>query len=235
MLLSALDVRLIVLAGLVGLVWQPSPAQAAAATKTADTPLGHCIADNRQALEELNAELAAARRREVLNPVGVARLQGLQAQLDKLRGARDPRTLVDCEAATQVLAEQAERLQRRKGAAQAPAASSPAAPAPAAARAPTPVAAPAPASAPAATLAQTRACLTTQANAFNDMARRFNGLTEPGRMAQDRLTELQKLGERLAQMQRILATPGTPAFDCVRTGAEMAAARAELDRLASGN
>lgn len=82
-----------------------------------DTPLSRCVAGNRDKLAEMADALEAAHKRHRINPVLVARLRTLEADLGGLRARvpKDSRNLKDCELLTQALSSEQDRLPRIAG------------------------------------------------------------------------------------------------------------------------
>lgn len=93
---------------------QPARKPAAA---PADSPLARCVTANRQALIDIDQGLESARRRHVTSPLVITRLQALQVQLTKVKEAqpRSARGLADCEAATEAIATERDRLGKIAG------------------------------------------------------------------------------------------------------------------------
>lgn len=222
----------------------PLPLLLAALTSTAalaqagkPSPQAECTATNREKHAELLQELDAARKRSVMNPVLVSRLQTFEQQQAKLREAlrRTARNEAECEQIAGQIEAEAERLAKMLGneaAAAAPAASPPApvaAPAPSArALAAAPAAPPPPAPPPPVDLT----CL-------NGVAQDFNGvvqtLVEARRDARAPESELEPLAQRLnALRERTAATmqqPQPTREQCDALARELAREREALQRV----
>jgi hypothetical protein len=84
----------------------------------ADTPLSRCVAGNREKLAEWAEAMESANNRHRINPVLVSRLRTLEADMATLRNrmAKDSRNLKDCEALSQAIATEQDRLPRVAGA-----------------------------------------------------------------------------------------------------------------------
>ncbi len=91
-------------------------AQAGGKKPPPETPLSRCVQGNRQVLTDVGEALEAARRRHVLSPLVVTRLQGLEVSLTRLRdGQARLKNVADCEQSGQAIAAEKERLQRIAG------------------------------------------------------------------------------------------------------------------------
>lgn len=93
------------------------PAALAQSAGRAPTPQAECSAANRQAMADLLKQLDAARKRHLLNPMQVTRLQTFEAQLATLRGTanRPARTVADCEQTAAAIQTEGEKLERLAG------------------------------------------------------------------------------------------------------------------------
>lgn len=106
-----------------------APARAQAGARPAATPQAQCSADNRETLAALTEALEAARKRSLLNPVLVSRLQTYETQLARLRDTlkRNARTVAECEQGAAQIEAERERLVRLVGPEGVPAAAAAAA------------------------------------------------------------------------------------------------------------
>jgi hypothetical protein len=94
--------------------WAQGPAGKPAA---AETPLSRCVAGNREKLADWAEAVEAAHNRHRINPVLVSRLRTLEADMGTLRNRlpKDSRNLKDCEALSQAISAEQDRLPRVAG------------------------------------------------------------------------------------------------------------------------
>ncbi len=195
----------------------PLVALAQAAGKV--SPQAECTAINRQKVAELTLATDAARNKNLFDPVRVARLQAVGAQLGKLREAaqRMARTPADCEALAAQIDAEAQRLARINGSDDTPA---PAATADAASAPPVPTrAVVAPTPPPAAPPPPDPACITSVGQDFNEAAQTLAQLQRARGDSTEPDAELAAASTRLNSLrQGLLAALKTPpdAAGCAR-------------------
>lgn len=198
------------------------------------SPQAECTATNREKHAELLAELDAARKRNVTNPVLVSRLQTFELQQARLREAlrRNARSEAECDQIGSQIEAEAERLAKLLGNEGAPASTAAAASAPApAARA---LAAPAPPPPPAPPPADLT-CLNGVAQDFNGVVQ---SLGEARREAKAPESELEPLAQRLNSLRERTAaamqSPQPTREQCDALARELTAERDTLQRLVAG-
>jgi hypothetical protein len=206
------------------------PSAAAAAAAAAESPLGLCMAANKQALADLADGVAASKRKHVLNPMMVSRLQAFDGLIARLRAGlpKDAKSLPACEQTAQTLASEAERLQQLAGNDATDAAPRPSAavePPPPPAAAPPVAAASAPAPAPA------EACPARASKAYNQLVRTLNDAGAMPNLATSLATKLQAMNDRMSTVYTALVGPALDAPACERLVAQIAGEQQELLRL----
>lgn len=200
------------------------------------SPQAECTATNREKHAEVLAELDAARKRNVTNPVLVSRLQTFELQQGRLREAlrRNARSEAECEQIGNQIEAEAERLAKLLGneAAPAPAAAAAAsAPAPAARALPvSPPSSPPPPAPPPPDLT----CLNGVAQDFNGVVQ---SLGEARRDAKAPESELEPLAQRLNGLRERTAaamqSTQPTREQCDSLARELAGERDTLQRLVS--
>ena len=211
----------------------PRPSAAALAASAAESPLGQCMAANKQSLADLAEALAASKRKHVLNPMMVSRLQSFDALIARVRAAqpKDAKSLPACEQTTQTLASEAERLQQLAGTDAAEAA-----PRPSAAVEPPPP--PAPPAAPAsvaatgaAPAAAAEACTVRASKAYNQLVRTLNDAGALPNLSPGMVSKLQALNDRIGPIYSAIVGPEPDAPGCDKLMAQIAGEQLELTRL----
>lgn len=213
-----------------------------------ETPLSRCMAENRQAVIDLGTALEAARRKHVINPMTITRLQSVQAQLPKLRESlpRGARSVADCEQVALAIATEKDKLQRIAGTepdaapGDLPVAAvtsgggrtvtpdvAPAPPSPPVA----PPVAPAPPAPPAPPAMTPDACRDTQARQYNELAQSFAAVAQAGALPAERLPLFQSLSERLSKLRGVIVDRNAPGWDCQQVLQGLAQVKTELQPL----
>jgi hypothetical protein len=214
----------------------PRASAAAAAASAAESPLGQCLAANRQALADLSDALVASKRKHVLNPMMVSRLQSFDALIARVRAgqAKDAKSLPVCEQTTQTLASETERLQQLAGTDAADAA-----PRPSAAVEPPPPPAPPAAVATASAVAASSAapavsselCTVRASKAYNQLVRTLNDAGAMPNLSPGMVTKLQALSDRIGGIYAAIVGPEPDAPACDKLLAQIAGEQLELTRL----
>jgi hypothetical protein len=207
------------------------PNAAAAAAAAAESPLGLCMAANKQSLSDLADSVAASKRKHVLNPVMVSRLQAFDGLIARLRAGlpKDAKSLPACEQTTQTLASEAERLQQLAGSDASDAAPRPSAAVEPPPPPPAPAAPVAAASAPAPTPGE--ACPVRASKAYNQLVRTLNDAGAMPNLATSLATKLQAMNDRMSTVYTALVGPALDAPACERLVAQIAGEQQELLRL----